>query len=160
MKTAIKNTILSIALTCMPFALNATAGFNQNEDIYDLPAYGIADVEVLPIPVARDIPVVPSGLVGTTIVMKITVDEFGIPTRVHSARPLFSLGLVNEKERDFAVQLSQQIAMWEFEPALDTQGRPVAATVTMPVTVIERNGKQEAMVRVILENNFKSLVNT
>jgi hypothetical protein len=151
MKKVITKVIMGFVLTSIPFALTA------KDDIYNLPAYGVAEIETLPVPIERSIPVVSSGLVGTTIRIKLTVDEFGISKNIESARPLFSLGTVNEKERDFAVQMSQAVAYWEFQPAFDTNGKPVESTVIMPVTVIERDGVQQARVAVILENNFRKV---
>lgn len=154
MKNLIKTSIIGILISGLPVALTASIAKESSDTSYNLPIYNVTGIDTLPVPVERTIPFVQSGLVGTTILMKVTVDEFGIPIRVHSARPLFSLGTVNEKERDFAVQMSNYIRSWDFEPARDLRGNPVEVTVNMPVTVIERNGVQVARVRIILENNF------
>ena len=138
-------------------ALTAAVEKQTSAANYDLPTYNVSEIETLPFPVERTIPYVQEGLVGTTIVMKVTVDEFGLPVHVESARPLFSLGTVNEKERDFAVQLKNAISYWDFEPATNINGDAIEVTVRMPVTVIESDGEQKARVVIILENNFASI---
>jgi len=154
MKNLIKNIIVGILISGLPLALTASVGNEVSDTNYELPTYNVAGIDTLPVPIKRTIPFVQRGLVGTTIVMKITVDEFGIPTHVESARPLFSLGTVNEKERDFAVLLSNHIRNWDFEPATDFNGNPIKVTVRMPVTVIENNGEQVARVGISLDGNF------
>jgi hypothetical protein len=156
MKNLIKHIIVGILISGLPLALTATVEKRVSNANYDLPVYNVAGIDTLPVPIVRTIPTIQSGFVGTTIMMKVTVDEFGIPSRVHSARPLFSLGTVNEKERDFAVQMSNYISYWDFEPATDLNGNPIEVTVNMPVTVIERDGVQSARVAIILENNFST----
>ncbi len=154
MKNLIKNTIVGLLISGSPLLLTAAVEKQSSDLNYNLPTYNVAGVETLPVPVKRTIPIVQRGLVGTTIVMKVTVDEFGIPTHVESARPLFALGTVNEKERDFAVQLKSAISSWDFEPATDANGNPIEVTVRMPVSVIERGGEQLAQVTIILDGNY------
>lgn len=156
MKNLIKHSIIGILISGLPLALTASVGNEASDANYDLPTYNVAGIDTLPVPIERTIPFVQSGLVGITIVMKVTVDEFGIPTRVESVRPLFSLGTVNDQERDFAVQLTNYIRNWDFEPATDFNGNPIEVTVRMPVTVIERDGVQTTRVSIILENNFST----
>ena len=157
MKNQIKNIIVGILISGLPVALTAGVEKQYSDAKYDLPSYNVAGIDTLPVPIERTIPFVQDGLIGTTIIMKVTVDEFGIPIRVDSARPLFSLGLVNEKERDFAVQMSNAISYWDFEPATDLNGNPIKVTVRMPVTVVESDGVQVAHVVIILEGNYRIL---
>ena len=73
--------------------------------------------------------------------MRLTIDENGNASNVDTVRPLFSLGLSNEEERDLAVQMIQLLSTWKFTPALDANGEAVAIKAIMPVKVIERDSE-------------------
>ena len=85
------------------------------------------------------------------------VDEFGIPTRVDTARLPFEIGLGTDAESEFMTVLKDSVSAWDFEPATDKEGNPMEVTVRMPVTVIESDGEQKAQVGVILDRNFVSI---
>ena len=151
MKTAIKNTIVAVIISALPLALTAV----DTETKYR--GYAASVIEILPVPVERSIPLVKDELIGTTVVLKVTVDEFGIPTRIDTVRLPFEIGLGTEEESQYIAALKRSVASWDFEPAVDRHGNPMEVTIRMPVTVIEHNGEQKAHVAVILDRNFANI---
>lgn len=151
MKSAIRNTIVAIFISALPFALSAA----DSEIKYR--GYTANVIDTLPVPVERSIPNVEDELLGATFILKVTVDEFGIPTRVDSARLPFEIGLGTDTESEFIAVLKDSVSGWDFEPATDKEGNPMEVTVRMPVTVIESDGEQKAQVGVVLDRNFASI---
>lgn len=148
----IKNIILiGLSIITVPLASKAVDSDKIDIKNYDLPVFRVEGILSLPAPAHSPIPVLSSGLAGTSIDLKITINEQGIPVLVDTAKPLFSLGLVNEKERDFAVQMMQAVSNWTFAPALDSAGNPVAVKVLMPVKVVEKNGMPVTQVAFVLQ---------
>ena len=151
MKTAIKNTILILGLLGIPTLLSATSGNQIAEKDFDLTNYQLVEVETLPFPTERGIPAIHQGNLGTRIMMKVTITEEGVPTRIGSAQPRLSFDSADQGEVAFTDQMIDAVAGWTFEPARDSYGNAVAVTVRMPVRVIEHNGAQLAQVGVILD---------
>ena len=151
MKSAIKNTITAIIISALPLALASA----DTEPKYR--GYTASVIESLPVPVERSFPVAEDDLVGTTVILKVTVDEFGIPTRVDTAPLPFEISLGTDSETEFIAELKDSVASWDFEPAMDRHGNPMEVTVRMPITIIEHNGEQKAHVFVILDRNFASI---
>ncbi len=148
MKTVIKNSIVAIIISALPLALTAA----DTETKYR--GYTASVIDTLPVPVERTIPVVEDELLGATVVLKVTVDEFGIPTRIDTAPLPFEIGLGTDNEQAFIADMKDSVSSWDFTPAVDKDGNPMEVTVRMPVTVIEHNGEQKAHVSVILDRNF------
>ena len=145
MKTLSKTLLCVCGLALFPLVLSAA------KPEYKLPKYTVQDIAELPKPVEAPIPVMLSGLAGASFDLKFTVDEQGRATHIRTAKPLFCLGLFNDKERDFAVQMMQVVPCWKFAPALDANGNAVSVKVRMPVKVIKRAGEPLAVVSLMLD---------
>lgn len=148
MKSTVKNTLVAILISALPLALNAS------EDDPRYRGYTASVIDSLPVPVERTVPVVEDEMIGTTVILRVTVDEFGIPTRIDTARLPFETDLQTESEKEYIAELKKSVFHWDFEPATDSHGNPMEVTVRMPVTIIEHNGEQKAHVAVILDRNY------
>lgn len=157
MKIAIKNTILILGLLGMPALLSATSGSQIADKDFDRTNYPVAEVETLPFPTEREIPGIHQVNVGTLIMVKLTITEEGVPTRIGSTQPRLGFDSVDQGKAVFADQIIDAVAGWTFEPARDSYGNPVAVTVRMPVRVIEHNGTQLTQVGVILDQPSRDL---
>ena len=102
MKSLLKLTLAGFGiLAFIASSLSAKEGI-QADGSYELPSFSVVEVEKLPAPAEIKSPIVKAGMRGASFEMKLTIDENGSPVSVDTVRPLFSLGLVNEKERDLA----------------------------------------------------------
>lgn len=142
---------LGLGTLLLPLAFSADNELSKNP--VQLPGIEVRGVDSLPIPIKQSIPRVGKSLVGTTIVMKFTVDKKGRTTRVRSAKPIPSFHYPNV--RDFAVQMEQLLNGWKFNPALNSDGIPVIAKVIMPVKVVERDGSTVALATLVLDMGDK-----
>lgn len=141
MKSITKLTLTGIGAFALIMAnLSAKEGV-QADGSYELPSFNVGEIVTLPAPTQIKEPVVKASMRGASFDMRLTIDENGNASNVDTVRPLFSLGLSNEEERDLAVQMIQLLSTWKFTPALDANGEAVAIKAIMPVKVIERDSE-------------------
>lgn len=137
MKTLTICLLVGCGLIGIPLVLAAANDEQATGEEYQLPEYKVEDIAALPKPIHQVIPIFQRGLVGTIIDIRLEVNKQGEVSSVHTATPLFALGIINEKERDFASQMIHYVSSWMFEPALDANKQPVAVEVSMPVKVVD-----------------------
>ena len=141
MKSIKKLTLTGIGAFALIMAnLSAKEGVKADGS-YELPSFNVGEIVTLPAPMQIKEPVVKASMRGASFDMRLTIDENGNASNVDTVRPLFSLGLSNEEERDLAVQMIQLLSTWKFTPALDANGEAVAIKAIMPVKVIERDSE-------------------
>jgi hypothetical protein len=134
MKT--KNIILVSVLSIL--SVTFTSAADSKSTVYQLPDMQIEGVETLPVVVKNSVPKIPANSVGASLKIEFTVDKKGNTTGVQTQKPLHSI--YYPRDRDFAVQMINAVNHWKFEPALDSDGNPVAIKLRMPVKVVEKNG--------------------
>ena len=141
MKSITKLTLTGIGAFALIMAnLSAKEGV-QADGSYELPSFNVGEIVTLLAPTQIKEPVVKASMRGASFDMRLSIDENGNASNVDTVRPLFSLGLSNEEERDLAVQMIQLLSTWKFTPALDANGEAVAIKAIMPVKVIERDSE-------------------
>ena len=157
MKTAIKNIILLVGLISIPASLSATVTSQSDATEFDRVTFQSADIETLPFPTHRATPSIHSGNLGTRVWIKMTITEEGVPTRITTTEPRLTFDSIDQSQVAYSEQMADIVGAWTFEPTRDSHGNPVAATVLMPVRVIDHDGTQLAQVGVILDQPVSEL---
>ena len=110
MKTAIKYITVAAIISALSLTLNAA----DTETKYR--GYTASVIDTLPVPKERTIPTADSDMVGATVILKVTVDEFGIPTRIDTVRLPFEIGLGTDSEDTFVADLKDSVSSWDVDP--------------------------------------------
>jgi hypothetical protein len=119
------------------------------EPIVDLPSYEFVEVISLPKPRRSPVPKANKELVGLTVNLRFTVNEKGDPENIRLEKPLSSYA--DNDKMTFASQTMEAIGKWRFHPALDSNDKPLAVKVKMPVRVVKYGMIYRAMATVVLD---------
>ena len=131
MKNIIKSILVSIAILGAPFTA-FSAQKDAEKKVFDLPTYKVEDT-TLPIPVKVVAPPVGGRLVGTEVRMTFSISVDGL---THNIR---QQGITPDQEsNDLVAAMTMVLLNWEFEPAKNKNGLPVAVKVVLPVKVIRK----------------------
>lgn len=118
MYTRTKSVLVSLSL------LAALPAFAHEKDV----SAALKTKCSVPVPTKIVQPGVKSHQVGKVVLIQLTITEEGKPTRIHAVDPWPSDPLL-------AARIIRALRSWEFAPALDDDGQPVAVTVRMPIKV-------------------------
>ena len=148
-----KNAIPIIGILCLflttRLAVFAVEETPVEEPIVDLPTYEFVEVTSLPKPRRSPVPKVSKHLVGLTVKLRFMVNEKGVPKNIRLEKPLSSYA--NDEKMTFASQTLEAVGKWRFHPALDSNNKPVAVQVKMPVRVVKYGMIYRAMGTVVLD---------
>lgn len=121
MTTPTRSLLLGFSLPGLT-ALSLQAGQKSNSDCPP------DAVQSRPVPIKVVPPAVDPEQVGQVVTLRFTVDEQGKPQEIASANPW-------PADPVLVARMIQAVRSWEFQPALDERGRPVAMTVELPIVV-------------------------
>ena len=100
---------------------------------YQLSTYKVEDMTI-PIATKTVSPRLRRGQIGTEVKMLFVVNEKGRATGIRTSNRF-------SDSPDLAGAMSQVLRRWEFEPARDKNGFPVAVQVSLPVKVVKSGSK-------------------
>jgi outer membrane biosynthesis protein TonB len=117
---------LFLVATLAGVAFSAVNTFANSAD--QCPACSPAKA-TLPVPVSVVHPTnLPRQYENVTVQVELTVDAKGVP---HNVKP------AGQMPKDLAARLVPAVSQWRFEPAHTADGKAVAATVVLPLELVE-----------------------
>ena len=118
MKTHVKSILVSLSL------LVAFPAFAHEENVSSTLKSEGRD----PVPTKIVRPGVAPDQVGKVVLVQFTITEEGKPTRIQSVDP-------RPDDPLLTARIIRALRSWEFSPALNEDGRPIAVRVRMPIKV-------------------------
>lgn len=155
MKNSLTKLLVSIVIFNAPLASNAGEKEESLKATVDLPTYTIGDIAALPEPTKHSLPQVSKRIVGMKVNVKFTVDVNGRPQYVRLEKALSSYSDLDKMT--FASQMENAVKNWKFEPAIDTQGNPIAVAVVLPVEVIKKGARLSTIAALVLDTQFQNI---
>ena len=130
MKIVTKTLLCVCGLALLPLVLSAAKDQKAMPE-YKLQEYRHVDL-TLPIPEKVVMPRLRGEFVGHTVRMKLTVGADGRVYNIAQKPRTF-----DEVTNSLAVVMKSSLKQWEFEPALDKAGNPIAVKIILPVEVVK-----------------------